>query len=54
VIEWGTYPAQRTVRGTLGTIAEQTRAADVTGPSLFVVGDVVALGEDLAWRYEEG
>jgi uroporphyrinogen III methyltransferase/synthase len=54
VVEWGTYPRQRTVTGTLESIAALTRAAKVSGPSLLVVGDVVALRGDLAWRPEEG
>jgi uroporphyrinogen III methyltransferase/synthase len=42
-VRWGTRPEQRTVRGTLATIA----AAGVEAPSAIVVGEVAAL--DLAW-----
>jgi uroporphyrinogen III methyltransferase/synthase len=42
-VRWGTRPEQRTVRATLGTIAEQALAT----PSVIVVGDVAA--EELAW-----
>jgi len=42
-VRWGTHPVQRTVRATLGTIAE----AGVESPSAIVVGDVAAL--DFAW-----
>lgn len=45
-VQWGTRPNQKTVRATLGTIADQPLGT----PSVIVVGDVAA--SDLAW-YEE-
>lgn len=42
-IRWGTRPEQRTVRSTLGSIAEQVLAP----PTVFVIGEVAA--SDLAW-----
>jgi len=48
-IEWGTYPRQRTVAGTLETLPEAVRAAGIGAPSLIVVGDVVSLRPELAW-----
>jgi len=48
-IEWGTYPRQRTVTGTLETLPEIAKAAKIGAPSLIVVGDVVALRETLGW-----
>lgn len=42
-VQWGTRPEQRTVRTTLGTLADQ----DLGTPSTIVVGDVAAC--DLAW-----
>jgi uroporphyrinogen III methyltransferase/synthase len=42
-VRWGTRPEQRTVRGTLATIAE----LGVEAPSAIVVGDVAGL--DLGW-----
>lgn len=49
VIESGTYPEQRTVVGTLATIAERAQAERITGPALVVVGGVVALREQIRW-----
>jgi uroporphyrinogen III methyltransferase/synthase len=49
VIEQGTLPAQRTVTGTLVTIADRAREAEVRPPSITVVGPVAALRRDLAW-----
>jgi uroporphyrinogen III methyltransferase / synthase len=49
VIERGTLPDQRVVSATLATIAERASAEGVRAPALVVVGDVVALGERLAW-----
>lgn len=42
-VQWGTRPNQRTMRATLGTIAQHQLGT----PSTIVVGDVAAL--DLAW-----
>jgi uroporphyrinogen III methyltransferase/synthase len=47
VIEQGTLPAQRTVTATLGTVGEA--AADVRPPAITVIGDVVALRDEIAW-----
>jgi uroporphyrinogen III methyltransferase/synthase len=48
-IEWGTYPRQRTITGTLSTLPALAREANVGAPSIVVVGDVVALRGELAW-----
>jgi uroporphyrin-III C-methyltransferase / precorrin-2 dehydrogenase / sirohydrochlorin ferrochelatase len=40
VVERATLPEQRTLRGTLETIAEVARDAKVTAPALLIVGDV--------------
>jgi uroporphyrinogen III methyltransferase/synthase len=49
VIEAGTLPRQRTVTGTLETIAETVEREGVRPPSITVVGPVAALAEELAW-----
>jgi uroporphyrinogen III methyltransferase/synthase len=49
IVERGTLPDQRTVAGTLETIAELAAAAAIKPPSVTVVGPVAALGEELAW-----
>jgi uroporphyrinogen III methyltransferase / synthase len=49
VVERGTLPSQRTVTGTLRSIAELARLRDVRPPSITVVGAVAALSEKLAW-----
>jgi uroporphyrinogen III methyltransferase / synthase len=50
VVEAGTLPQQRTVSGTLETIAEVARREQVKAPSVTVVGAVAALASELAWR----
>ena len=50
IVERGTLPDQRTVSGTLATIAEQANAQEVRAPSITVVGPVAALAERLQWR----
>jgi uroporphyrinogen III methyltransferase/synthase len=49
VVEAGTLPAQRTVRGTLQTIAERAVEEQVGSPSITVVGAVAELADELAW-----
>jgi len=48
-IERGTWPEQRTVSATLGTIAEAVEREGVKAPALIAVGAVAARREDLAW-----
>jgi uroporphyrinogen III methyltransferase/synthase len=48
-IERGTWPGQRTVGATLGTIAAAVEREGVKAPALIVVGAVAARREDLAW-----
>jgi uroporphyrinogen III methyltransferase / synthase len=49
IVEAGTLPGQRTIAGTLATIAERARAEDVRAPATTVIGPVAALAEELAW-----
>jgi len=49
VIEWGTLPRQRTVAGTLATIAAEARRAGVGSPAVTVVGEVARLRDELRW-----
>ncbi len=49
IVERGTLPGQRTVTGTLATIAGLARAQDVRAPSITVVGPVAELAGELSW-----
>jgi len=49
VVRWGTKPEQETVTGTLTTIAEDVKRANLKPPAITVVGDVVRLRERLRW-----
>lgn len=49
VIERGTLPSQRVVTGTLETIAQRARDASIEAPAVAVIGDVVALRDDIEW-----
>jgi uroporphyrinogen III methyltransferase/synthase len=49
VIRWGARPNQRTVTGTLRTIAEKARAAELSSPAIIVIGEVVSMREQLRW-----
>ncbi len=48
-IERGTWPGQRTVEATLGTLAEAVGREQVKAPALIVVGRVVGRRKELAW-----
>jgi uroporphyrinogen III methyltransferase / synthase len=53
-IERGTWPGQRTVSATLGTIAEAVTREAVKAPALIVVGEVARRREQLAWLERGG
>ncbi|MGB1557559.1 MAG: siroheme synthase CysG [Oceanococcaceae bacterium] len=52
LVENASRADQRTLVGTLATLPEQARAADLQGPTLLIIGDVVRLRDSLSWRPE--
>ena len=52
LVQWGTTSRQRTVTGTLADIEQRRDEAGLTNPAMIVVGDVVALRDEIAW-YEQ-
>ena len=49
VVRWGTRGIQRTVVATLATIGDAIDRAGIRAPAVLVVGEVVALREQIAW-----
>lgn len=49
VVQWGTTPKQRSVRGTLADIAWKAGEAGLGPPAVVIIGDVAALGATLNW-----
>ncbi|MCW4005318.1 MAG: uroporphyrinogen-III C-methyltransferase [Candidatus Bathyarchaeota archaeon] len=49
LVEQGTTKNQRSVTGSLKTIAEQAKTQNVKPPAVIVIGKVVELGRELAW-----
>jgi uroporphyrinogen III methyltransferase/synthase len=49
LVRWGTTPKQTTVVGTLDTISEKAKQAQIKPPVAIVVGDVVKLRDTLNW-----
>ncbi len=49
LVENGSRPEQRALHATLGSLAEQARRHAIHSPALVIVGEVTALGMDLAW-----
>ncbi len=49
IVDNATRVNQKVVAGTLGTLAAQARAAELKGPSVVIVGTVVALRDKLDW-----
>jgi uroporphyrinogen III methyltransferase/synthase len=48
-IQWGTLPRQRTVTGTLGTIAQKAAAEGISAPVITVIGWSVVLRDEMNW-----
>ncbi len=48
-VRWATLPSQQTLTGTLGTLGDLIRAANLKPPATIVIGDVVRLREKLNW-----
>jgi uroporphyrinogen III methyltransferase/synthase len=48
-VQWGTYPRQRTVSATLGTLADAVREAGLEAPVITVIGWSVLLRDEIAW-----
>jgi uroporphyrinogen III methyltransferase/synthase len=49
LIQWGTTPDQQCLIGNLSNIVEKAAQANIASPAIIVVGQVVSLGEKLAW-----
>ncbi len=49
LVQWGTWPKQRVVVGTLATIVSDIHNAKLTSPAVCIVGEVVRLRETLRW-----
>jgi uroporphyrin-III C-methyltransferase/precorrin-2 dehydrogenase/sirohydrochlorin ferrochelatase len=52
IVDNATRPNQRVVVGALGTLGAKARAAELSGPSIIIVGTVVTLRDTLDWRPE--
>jgi uroporphyrinogen III methyltransferase/synthase len=48
-IEWGTHTRQRTVVGTLETLADVMKAEGIAPPVIVVIGWTVVLRDEIAW-----
>jgi uroporphyrin-III C-methyltransferase len=49
IVESGTYPNQRTIIGTLGSIVKDAEQKQIKPPSVIVIGKVATLGRKLSW-----
>jgi len=49
LVEKGTLPEQRVVTGTLATISELAKEAEIKPPALIIVGEVVSLRDKFDW-----
>jgi uroporphyrinogen III methyltransferase/synthase len=52
LIRWGTMPAQETIVGTVGDLAERVAARRLRPPTVVVIGEVVRLRDQVRW-FEE-
>jgi uroporphyrinogen III methyltransferase/synthase len=53
LVRWGTTDLQTTLTGRLDEIADKARSASLEPPVVAVIGEVVRLGERLAWFVPE-
>lgn len=49
IVQQGTLPRQRSLVATLETLPERAAEAKIKAPAITVIGDVAALGPELAW-----
>jgi len=49
VIQWGTTPRQRSVRGTVGDLVRRVEEAGLGSPAVVIIGEVARYGDSLAW-----
>ena len=49
LVQWGTWPRQRTVSGTLGDIVKRGQAAGIAAPVVAIIGEVARLRADIGW-----
>lgn len=49
MVEWGTFPRQRTLTATLGTLVDAARREAISAPSITIIGNVVALRDEIRW-----
>ncbi|RFU63911.1 uroporphyrinogen-III C-methyltransferase [Peribacillus glennii] len=49
LIQWGTMGRQKTLEGTLDTIAEKAESVNFSNPAITLVGDIVSLHGKLSW-----
>ncbi|MBI4580573.1 MAG: uroporphyrinogen-III C-methyltransferase [Planctomycetes bacterium] len=49
VIHWGTRPAQHTIVGTVGDIADRLAQRNIEPPAMILIGEVVRMRETIEW-----
>jgi len=49
VVQWGTWPRQRVVEGTVLDIAERAASAHIANPAVVVIGAVASLRASMKW-----
>ncbi len=49
LIEWGTWPRQRTISATVSTLEAEARRHEIGPPVLLLVGNVISVREHIAW-----
>ncbi len=49
IIQWGTTPEQKVIKGNLGNIAQKAKQEGISSPAVIVVSPTVALSDDLQW-----
>jgi uroporphyrin-III C-methyltransferase len=50
VIQNGTTPKQKMIKGTVTTIAKKVKENKITPPTNIIIGNVVDLSETIGWK----
>jgi uroporphyrinogen III methyltransferase/synthase len=48
-VQWGTHSRQKTVIGTVATLAERAKSEGLTAPVISIIGRSVALRDEISW-----
>ncbi len=49
VVQWGTWPRQRVLEGTVADVAARAAAENIANPAVVIIGEVAKLRDEMRW-----